>query len=92
MKILIVAATWMEVKLIADELELIEKIDDKINRYHYAGNDIDILIAGIGITATTFHLTSILHKNSYELALNAGIAGSWNKNLKIWEIVNVISE
>lgn len=92
MKILIVAATWMEVKLIADEFKFKEKIDDKTCKYQYSGNDIDILIPGIGITATTFHLTSLLHKNVYDLVLNSGIAGSLNKDLKIGEVVNVVSE
>lgn len=92
MKILIVAATWMEVKLIVDEFKFEEKIDDKTFKYQYSGNDIDILIPGIGITATTFHLTSLLHKNFYDLVLNSGIAGSLNKDLKIGEVVNVVSE
>lgn len=92
MKILIVAATWMEVKLIADELKPAQKSLTNHSRHHYAGNEVDILIAGIGIISTTFHLTSILHQNSYNLVLNTGIAGSLNKNLKIGEVVNVISE
>lgn len=92
MKILIVAANWMEIKLIADELKPVKKSGTKHRNYVYAGNDVDILISGIGIISTTFHLTSTLHENSYNLVLNTGIAGSLNKQLKIGEVVNVISE
>lgn len=92
MKILIVAANWMEVKLIADELKPAHKSTTNYSSYHYVGNDVDILISGIGIISTTFHLTSALHKNSYNLVVNTGIAGSFNNNLKIGEVVNVISE
>lgn len=92
MKILIVTASWMEVKLIADELKQSQKTNNKYCKYHYAGNDIDILVTGIGAISATFHLTSVLLENFYNLVLNIGIAGSLNRNLKIGEVVNVISE
>ncbi len=92
MKILIVAATWMEVKLLTDDFNYLEEKSHFLKRYEFSGVNIDILIAGIGTTFTTFHLTETLKDNSYNLVINIGIAGSLNCELKIGEIVNVVSE
>lgn len=92
MKILIVAATWMEVKLIADEFEFVSEKNNFLNEYRYAENEIDFLITGIGTTFTTFHLTTTLHQNNYQLVINLGIAGSLSSDIKIGEVVNVVSE
>lgn len=92
MKILIVAATWMEVKLLVDEFNYLEEDSHLLKRYEFAGTNIDILITGIGTTFTTCHLTDTLKENQYDLVLNIGIAGSLTKELKIGEVVNVISE
>ena len=92
MKILIVAATWMEVKLLTDEFKLTENINETVSKYQLSENEIDILITGIGTTATTYKLTSFLLNNSFDFVMNLGIGGSLNRNLKIGEVVNVISE
>lgn len=92
MRILIVAATWMEVKLLADEFKTLEEKNHILKCYEYVGIKIDILIAGIGTTFTTFHLTETLKENRYSLVLNIGIAGSLTHALEIGEIVNVVSE
>lgn len=92
MKILIVAATWMEVKLLTDELQYIGEKNHLLKNYSLGDNEIDILIAGIGTTFTTFHLTQTLHQNNYYLVMNVGIAGSLTKELKIGDVVNVVSD
>ncbi|MCY1722548.1 futalosine hydrolase [Prolixibacteraceae bacterium Z1-6] len=92
MKILIVAATWMEVKLLVDELEKVDEKSHLLKVYRFNGNEIDILITGIGTTFTTFHLTNALHEKKYDLVLNVGIAGSLTPELKIGEVVSVVSE
>jgi futalosine hydrolase len=60
MKILIVAATWMEVELLAEEFEFEKGINHSLEKYRYNNTEIDILISGIGTTFTTFHLTKTL--------------------------------
>lgn len=92
MKILIVAATWMEVKLLADEMKLIGEKSHFLKEFRLDNTDVDILITGIGTTFTTFHLTNTIKENHYNLVLNIGIAGSLIKELSIGEVVNVISE
>lgn len=92
MKILIVAATSMEVKMLVDELELVEEKSHILKVYKLGAVSIDILIAGIGTTFTTFHLTHTLQNNTYDLVINTGIAGSLTSELAIGDVVNVVSE
>lgn len=92
MKILIVAATWMEVKLLTDEFEYVAEKSDMHKEYRFAEKDVDVLVTGIGPVFTTFHLTQVLMNNKYELVLCIGIAGSLYPNLEIGEVVNVVSE
>lgn len=92
MKILMVAATWMEVKLLADELNFKEEKSHLLKQYRLAEHEIDILITGIGTTFATFHLTNTLLQNNYHMVVNVGITGSLTHNLQIGEVVNVTSE
>ncbi|NOR75231.1 MAG: futalosine hydrolase [Draconibacterium sp.] len=92
MKILIVAATWMEVRLLINEFNCLEEKSSFFKQYKFAGTNIDVLVSGIGTTFTTFHLTETLKDNSYNLVINVGIAGSLTQELNIGEIVNVFSE
>lgn len=92
MKILIVATTWMEVKLLVDEMDLGDEISHFQKRFRIDDCEIDVLISGIGTTCTTFHLTNVLKDIQYQAVINIGIAGSLTHELKIGDVVNVISE
>ena len=92
MKILMVAASWMEVKLLTDELEFKEEKSHLLKQYQLGEHEIDILITGIGTTFATFHLTNTLQQNNYQIVINLGISGSLTRDLKIGEVVNVTSE
>ena len=92
MKILIVAATWMEVNLLVDEISLKKEKSHLFKEYEFRGIKIDILITGIGTTFTTFHLTHSLQENKYDFVLNIGIAGSLTREIGIGEVVHVISD
>jgi futalosine hydrolase len=92
MRILIVAATWMEVNLLTDELVLVGEKNHFFKNYKFQELAFDILITGIGVVFSTFHLTNALKENQYDIVLNVGISGSLTKELEIGEVVNVISE
>jgi len=92
MKILIVAATWLEVKLLADELEFIEETTHLLRAYRLNEIEIDILITGIGTTFTAFHLTNTLRDKKYNFVINVGIAGSLTGELVIGDVVSVVSD
>ncbi len=82
MKILIVAATTEEI------LPFLKWLDENPSDAH----QIDSLVTGVGLVATTFHLTYVLNHNEFDLIIQAGIAGSFRKNLAIGQTVFVVSE
>ncbi|MFT3936387.1 MAG: futalosine hydrolase [Chitinophagaceae bacterium] len=49
----------------------------------------DILITGIGLTATAYHLTKQLALKKYDLVIQAGVAGCFNKNISLGSVVAV---
>ncbi|MFA4851823.1 MAG: futalosine hydrolase [Bacteroidales bacterium] len=89
MKILLVAATFSEIKLIFEKAELTEKSDNYFSHHLMGSREIDILITGIGMTSSAYHTGKIVACNNYDFAFNFGIAGSFNKNIKIGDVVNV---
>jgi futalosine hydrolase len=52
----------------------------------------DILITGVGIPATVFHLTKKLFGEKYDLVIQAGISGAFDHTLKLSEFVAVKQE
>jgi futalosine hydrolase len=80
MRILIVAAT---------DTELVLLLKSKIK---LQASSFQILVTGIGMVSTAFALGKELALNKYDLAINAGIAGSYNRNIRIGEVVNVVSD
>lgn len=81
MKLLLVVATRAEIAPLLDH-------------YHLAGEDFiqspkfDVLITGVGITATAFALGQRLNLD-YRIVLNVGIAGSFDEGIAIGSLVNV---
>jgi futalosine hydrolase len=49
----------------------------------------DVLISGIGLTATTYHLTRQLQLRKYGLVIQAGVAGCFSKNLALGTVVSI---
>ncbi len=87
MNILIIAATKLEIN------NLLAKINcNKFNHILIGNHNIDIIIGGVGLVFMTYNICKTLASKSYDLLINIGIAGSFNKNLKIGDIVNVYQE
>lgn len=49
----------------------------------------DILITGVGIPATVYHLQKRFHQMDYDFVIQAGLAGSYNRNIALGETVVV---
>jgi futalosine hydrolase len=92
MRVLLVAATELEIKLLSEECELVRAVNDNMKSYRYNNLEIDILITGIGTTFTTFFLTQALLEKSYFFVVDSGIAGSLSDQYKIGDVVNVEEE
>ncbi|MDF1548455.1 MAG: futalosine hydrolase [Bacteroidales bacterium] len=92
MNLLIVAATKLEIKPFLKNIYCHDIDNKSINSFIYNDLHIDILITGIGLIFTTFQLTKALNEKKYDLIFNVGIAGSFNRNIQIGNIVHVVSE
>lgn len=91
MKILIVAATKAEVDILKKSFTPPGTKDNHCNHYVFAQKEIDILITGVGMVATTYHMAKI-DLSLYDLIINAGIAGSFNHDISIGETTCVVSD
>jgi futalosine hydrolase len=92
MKILIAAATVFEIRPFLGKLVHLGVENDCIYHCRLKDTSIDVLISGIGMVQTAYCLGKQLAGNRYDLAINAGIGGSYNKGLKIGEVVQVTEE
>jgi futalosine hydrolase len=91
MQILLVSATIFE---IAPALNWLEE-HFKLNEQGVFENEnfaVFPLITGVGSTATAFHVGQFLAQNKPDLAINAGIAGAFDKNFKLGDVLNVTTE
>jgi futalosine hydrolase len=92
MKILIVSATAFEIAPL--QLQLKEHFSE-VQPFQYKRDDLEIftLITGVGMTATAFALGRMLGGEiTFDLVLNLGIAGAFDRNLQLGQVVQVASE
>jgi len=83
MRILVVAAT----------VEEVESLKGKILRHEENTGpmalDFELLVTGVGMAATAFALGKHLAANKYDLAVNFGIAGSFDRTIALGELVEI---
>ncbi len=79
MRVLLVAATAPEIQPI---LSSFAEQEDKMVGKHL----VKVLITGAGMVSTAFSLGQHLSQNSYDLAINAGIAGSFDFGIAPGEV------
>jgi futalosine hydrolase len=89
--ILLVASSKNEIAPLLKKASLPENVQFPVT-LHFGGNKIDIIITSPGMVACSYHLTRYLHSNECDLAINAGIAGSYSRELSLGEVVEVKQE
>ncbi len=62
---------------------------ETIKKDPFSKKNIDILISGIGLTASTYHLAKQLELKKYNLVIQAGVAGSFNLQIPPGEVVAI---
>ncbi|MEI6174582.1 MAG: futalosine hydrolase [Bacteroidota bacterium] len=92
MNFLLVSATVMEIRPFLDGLPLIEKQSEQLSRYQYKKSVIDVLVPGVGMVPTAYFLGKQLAVQHYDLVVNAGIAGTFNKSLPLGSVVHVVED
>ena len=90
MKILIIAATYNEIKPLLMASDLMPLQND--NLYSYHDHTIKILITGIGMVSTAYQMGRTFTNEHFDLALNVGIAGSFKQEIPIGSVMNVVED
>jgi futalosine hydrolase len=86
MRILVVAATEFEIERLMAEVRVNGQESGIMNTH------VDFLITGVGMVATAFGLGNHLAKSQYDLAINLGIAGSFDRNIAIGDVVEITED
>lgn len=92
MNILLIAATPMEANLVTTFLGTTTIDFQNLYTHQFKNHTIDVLVTGVGILHTSFHLSRLLAQKSYDLAFNFGIAGSFQPYLSLGQCVWVTSQ
>ena len=102
MRVLLVAATQQEVGLMISHFEL-----TALRASPFSTSNLDIpniysltthnsqlttIITGVGMVATAFSLGKHLATNQYDLAINLGIAGSFDRSIALGEVVEIVED
>ncbi|MDF2431983.1 MAG: futalosine hydrolase [Mucilaginibacter sp.] len=105
MRILVVAATKEEIKPLISELritnydlenedellpgsQIVNRKSDIVN----LGLNTSILITGVGMVATAFALGRHLATHAYDLVVNLGVAGSFDRDIAIGDVLEISSD
>ena len=92
MNLLVVAATPFEIKPLVDYLDIKMVNYPQVFVSDFRQSKVTVLITGVGMVNTAFQLGKLLAGRRFDLAINLGIAGSFNPGIRIGEVVNVVSE
>ena len=92
MRILVVTATAAEVGPFVAGLRPIADPTPRVTRYAGAGHDVDVLVSGVGMVATSSWLSRVLAGEQYDMALNLGVCGSFDRTLEPGAVVHVVSD
>ncbi|MDB5287412.1 MAG: futalosine hydrolase [Mucilaginibacter sp.] len=88
MRILFVVATSFEV----ESLKLkVERLKNGPN-FNPSTFNFNLLITGVGMVSTAYALGRELAANKYDLAINLGIAGSFDRNIALGDVVEVTTD
>ncbi|PWS32831.1 futalosine hydrolase [Pedobacter paludis] len=85
MKTLVVAATKAELAFFYQHFNLPE--GDFIEARNF-----DLLITGVGMVATAYSLGRYLKSSKYNLVLNVGIAGSFDRSVALGSLLNITED
>ncbi len=92
MNILIVSATSIEIESLLSSFSFKETKNANLSSYIYRDFNIDVLITGVGMVSTAYCMGKVLQAYNYDLAINTGIAGCFDKNIPLGEVLNITTD
>lgn len=92
MRILLVAATTSEVVPLLANLTLVAERTSRLKAFRRTAHDIDLLTTGVGMVATATWCSRTLLTGDYDLALNLGVCGAFDRTLALGTVVHVTTD
>lgn len=89
MKLLLVAATNFEIGPLLAELKDNER---QPLSFTLGQLELEVLITGVGLPLTAFALGHRLANRSYDLVLQAGVGGAFDRTLPLGSVVQIVSD
>jgi futalosine hydrolase len=83
MKLLLVAATEAEIGIFTQYLQVQALPLGPMQYLTKQQNSVQICITGVGMMATTYNLTKALQKSNYDIALQVGVGGAFDRSLAL---------
>jgi futalosine hydrolase len=65
---------------------------DKLTTYVCNDHEVDVLVTGVGMVATASWCSLILARGRYDVALNLGVCGSFDRSLTLGTVVHVVTD
>jgi futalosine hydrolase len=88
----IVAATGGEVAPVVRALTEAGRAGGNVTQYTFGSHDVDLLITGVGMVATAAWCGRTLAERPYDLVLNVGVCGSFDRTLPPGSVVHTVSD
>lgn len=92
MRILIVTATSMEIASVVAKFGHVAARNYRLSSYTFAHHHVDVLVAGVGMVATAAWCSRVLAQTPYDLGLNFGVCGSFDRALEPGTVVQIVSD
>lgn len=94
MRFLLVAATELELAALVGRLTPTSSpaSSERLRTFTHLSHHVDVLTTGVGMTATGVWCARVLARQSYDLAVNLGVCGSFNPARPPGAVVHVVSE
>jgi futalosine hydrolase len=92
MRILIVTATAMEIAPLVATFHQTAERGAKLTSHTHGGHEVDVLVTGVGMVPTAAWCAHVLARNAYDLALNFGVCGSFDRALAPGTVVHVVAD
>jgi futalosine hydrolase len=91
-RVLVVAATAAEVGPFVAGLSRVADTGPRSTRFIGTGHEVDVLITGVGMVATSTWCSRALCAEQFDAALNLGVCGSFKAAFKPGSVVNVVAD
>jgi futalosine hydrolase len=92
MRVLVAAATAAEVAPFSAAVGIDPTSAERPCRGQLGPHEVNLLVTGVGMVATAFWCGTAFARASYDLALNLGLCGAFDRRLALGSVVHVVSE